>query len=215
MRRIILLLLVAVSVTSTRADEGKTRIFKFGKSDLGKVPAGWKAEQTGKGEASMWKVVRDNTAPSGLEYVLAQTAKGPASVFNLSVAEDTHYKDLELSVSFKAVAGETDQGGGLVWRYRDHDNYYICRVNPLESNFRAYKVVAGKRTELARKEGLDVKPGQWHQLKVRVRGNQMEGYLDGVRMWQITDETWTDAGKIGLWTKADAQTRFDAVAVKE
>lgn len=149
----------------------------------------------------MWKVVTDNTAPTGAEYVLAQTAKSPSGVFNLCVAEDTQYKDLELSVSFKAVAGETDQGGGLVWRYRDHDNYYICRVNPLESNFRIYKVVAGKRVELARKERLHVKPGEWHRLKVRVRGNQMEGYLDGKKMWQITDDTWPDAGKIGLLTK--------------
>jgi hypothetical protein len=208
-------LLVALVCEAACADKGKTRIFKFGKNDLGKVPTAWKADQTGKGEASMWKVVHDKTAPSGAEYVLAQTATGPDRVFNLCVAEGTQYKDLELSVSFKAIAGENDQGGGLVWRYHDHDNYYVARMNPLEDNFRVYKVVAGKRIELARKEGLHVKPGEWHRLKVRVKGNQVEGYLDGEKMWQIADDTWLDAGKIGLWTKADAQTRFDEFAVKQ
>ncbi len=163
----------------------------------------------------MLKVVRDNTAPTGTEYVLAQTAKGPARAFNLCVAEDTQYKDLEMSVSFKASAGDTDEGGSLVWRYRDHGIYYVCRFNPPENNFRVHKIVAGKRIELARKEGLHVKPGEWHRLKITVKGSSVEGYLDGERIWQFSDGAWLDAAKIGLWKKADVQTRFDEFAVKE
>src|SRR5215472_10118894 len=161
------------------AGEGEERAFKFSKNDVGKVPAGWKAEQTGKGEGSVWKVVADETAPSKGGYVLAQTAKGPGGLFNVCVAEDTKYKDVELAVSFKAIAGDSDQGGGFVWRYQDANNYYCCRMNPLEDNYRVYKVVAGKRIQLGAKEGVQVKAGEWHRLKVMVKGHKMEGYLDG------------------------------------
>jgi hypothetical protein len=201
--------LVALAGAMAWAEEGKERVFKFGKDDIGKVPKGWKAEQTGKGQGSVWKVVADETAPSKSGYVLAQTAESPNPFFNICVAEDTKYKDVELYVSFKAIAGKNDQGGGFVWRYKDNNNYYICRMNPLEDNYRVYKVVAGKRTQLGGKEGIKVKTGQWHKLKVDVKGNKMEGYLDGEKMWEITDDTYKDAGKVGLWSKSDAQTHFD------
>jgi hypothetical protein len=206
---IVVMLLIALGSVAVEAGEGKKRAFKFSKDDLGKVPMDWKAEKTGKGEGSVWQVVADKTAPSKSGYALAQRAKSPGGVFNICVAEDTKYKDVELSVSFKAIAGDSDQGGGFVWRYKDNNNYYICRMNPLEDNYRVYKVVAGKRTELGRKEGLKVKVGEWHKLKVEVTGNKMEGYLDGEKMWEIRDDTYKDAGKVGLWSKADAQSHFD------
>jgi hypothetical protein len=197
------------------AVEGKERTFKFSKNDLGKVPTGWKATQTGKGEGSVWKVVEDDTAPSKTGVALAQTAKSPGGVFNICVAEDTKYKDVELSVSFKAVAGDEDQGGGFVWHFQDNNNYYICRMNPLEDNYRVYKVVAGKRTQLGGKEGIKIPVGEWHKLKVEVKGNKMEGYLDGKKLWEITDDTYKNAGKVGLWSKADAQSHFDEFTAKE
>jgi hypothetical protein len=209
MRWTTVVVLVTAAGAAAWADEGKVRAFKFGKDDLGKIPAGWKAEQTGKGEGSVWKVVEDDTAPSKSGYVLAQTARSPGGVFNICAAQDTNYKDVTLSVSFKAVAGESDQGGGFVWRYQDNNNYYICRMNPLEDNYRVYKVVASKRTQLGGKEGVKVKTGEWHKLKVEVKGDKMEGYLDGEKLWEITDETYKGAGKVGLWSKADAQTHFD------
>ncbi|HLJ96615.1 MAG TPA: family 16 glycoside hydrolase [Gemmataceae bacterium] len=203
------MLVIALANAAVWAAEENERVFTFNKHDVGKVPKGWKAEQTGKGKGSVWKVVADATAPSKAGCALAQTAKSPAEVFNICVAEETNYKDVELSVSYKAIAGETDQGGGFVWRYQDHNNYYICRMNPLEDNYRVYKVVAGKRTQLGGKEGLKVKTGEWHKLKVEIKGSNMAGYLDGEKMWEITDDTYKDAGKVGLWSKADAQTHFD------
>ena len=191
------------------AEEGKLRAFKFSKDDLGKVPSGWKAEKTGRGQGSVWKVVEDDTAPSKSGYVLAQTAKSPGGLFNICVVEDTNYKDVDLSVSFKAVAGDSDQGGGFVWRYKDHNNYYICRMNPLEDNYRVYHVVAGRRVQIGGKEGIKVPVGEWHKLKVEVKGNKMAGYLDGEKIWEVTDDTFKDAGKVGLWSKADAQSHFD------
>jgi hypothetical protein len=207
--------LIGLAGATLCAEEGKVRAFKFSKDDVGKVPTGWKAEKTGKGEGSIWKIVADDTAPSGSGYVLAQTAQSPNALFNICVAQDTNYRDVELSVAFKAVAGENDQGGGFVWRFQDHNNYYIARMNPLEDNYRVYKVVAGKRTQLGGKEGVKVKAGEWHKLKVEVKGNKMEGYLDGQKFWEITDGTYQNAGKIGLWSKSDAQTHFDDFRAQE
>jgi 3-keto-disaccharide hydrolase len=208
------LALVALVSATALSDEGKERAFKFNKDDVGKVPTGWKVEKTGRGEGSDWKIVEDTTAPSGSGVALAQVAKSPGGVFNICVAEDTNYKDLELSVSFKAVAGDSDQGGGFVWRYKDNNNYYICRMNPLEDNYRVYHVVNGRRVQIGGKEGIKVPVGEWHKLKVEVKGNTMEGYLDGQKIWEVTDDTFKDPGKVGLWSKADAQSHFDEFKVE-
>ena len=90
----------------------------------------------------------------------------------------TSFTDVDLSVAFKAVAGKLDQGGGLVWRYKDANNYYIARMNPLEDNYRVYKVVAGKRTQLG---SVDVKipSGEWHTLRVVHKADHIQCYLDG------------------------------------
>ena len=190
--------------------EGKSPRFRFGKDDVGKVPAGWKADKTGKGEGSVWKVVADDTAPSKSGYALAQTAEGPNALFNLCVAEEgPSLKDVEIAVAFKAVRGKHDQGGGLVWRFQDANNDYVARMNPLEDNYRLYKVVAGKRTQLATKEGLKVPANEWHTLKVTQAGDRIECFLDGKKHLEGKDGTFTGAGKVGLWTKADARTRFD------
>jgi hypothetical protein len=196
------------------AADDKTRVVKFSKDDTGRVPAGWKAEKTGQGEGSVWKVVADDTAPSGTGHVVAQTAESPNAVFNLCVLEDSKYKDLELSVQFKAIRGKNDQGGGLVWRYQDANNYYICRMNPLEDNFRVYTVVAGKRTQLETKEGIKIPIDEWHTIKVEQKGDRIECYLDGTKYLEVKDSTFPDAGKVGLWSKSDAQTHFDKFEVR-
>jgi hypothetical protein len=201
--------LAALAGAAAWADEGKERAFKFSKDDVGKVPTGWKAEKTGQGEGSVWVVVEDDTAPSKSGVALAQTAESPGGLFNICVAEDTKYKDATLSVSFKAVAGKRDQGGGFVWRYQDNNNYYICRMNPLEDNYRVYHVVNGKRVQIGGKEGIKIPVGEWHKLKLEVKGNKMEGYLDGEKIWEVMDDTFKDAGKVGLWSKSDAQSHFD------
>jgi hypothetical protein len=207
------LALVALAASAVVAGDEKQRSYRFGKDDLGKLPAGWKADHTGKGEGSVWKVVTDDTAPSRSGYVLAQTAESPNAFFNLCVAQDANYQDAEISVAFKAIRGKNDQGGGLVWRYRDHDNYYICRMNPLEDNFRVYKVVAGKRIQLGTKEDLKVPAGEWHTIKVTQEGDHIQCWLDDKKYLDVKDSTFTGAGKVGLWSKSDAQTHFDNLKV--
>ena len=201
--------LLALAGTALMAAEEKARTFTFAKEDVGKVPAGWQADKTGKGEGSVWKVVEDKTAPSKSGFALAQTAESPSAVFNLCVAEETSFKDVEVSVAFKANAGKRDQGGGVVWRYQDANNYYIARMNPLEDNFRVYKVVAGRRSPEFQNAEVKVPAGEWHTLKVRMAGGHIECFLDDKKHLDVKDDTFTRPGKVGLWTKADAQTHFD------
>ncbi len=206
-----LLLLVTVAL----ADADKAKGFRFGKDSAGKLPAGWKATQTGKGEGSAWKVQADESAPSKSGFVLAQTAKSPKNLFNLCIAPDVAGKDVEISVAFKANAGDLEQGGGLVWRYQDAENYYVARMNPLEGNYRVYKVIAGARKQLETAEDLKVKAGEWHTLKIRHVGDRIECFLDGKKELDAKDDAITKAGGIGLWTKADAQTSFDDLKVMD
>jgi hypothetical protein len=185
-------------------------VLLLSKADLGKLPAGWEAAHTGPGKGSVWKVVEDTTAPSKRGYALAQTAAGPAELFNLCVASKGRFgNNVALSVALKPMQGELDQGGGLVWLYEDANNYYVTRYNPLESNFRVYKVVGGKRTQLATVEKIPGEPGAWHTIQVTHRGKEITCTLDDRHQLKVTDATIQKAGLVGLWTKADAQTRFD------
>jgi hypothetical protein len=112
----------------------------------------------------------------------------------------------------RAVEGETDRGGGLVWRAKDKKNYYICRYNPLRgASYRVYKVVDGKRTQfqaLILPEDLE-----WHTLRVTMKGSRIICYLDGKKSLEVDDSTFPDAGRIGLWSKSDARSYFDELTV--
>jgi Domain of Unknown Function (DUF1080) len=191
-------------------------LFMFSKDDLGKLPAGWKADHTGEGKGSLWKVVADDTSPTKTGYALAQIADtGTGHFYNLCVADDApRFTDLEASVAFKAIKGKEDQGGGIVWRYQNADNYYVSRMNPLEDNFRVYKVVAGKRMQLATTEdNVKAAANEWHTVKIVMVGNHIECFFDGKKLLDVKDDTFKEAGKVGLWSKADAQTRFDKLTM--
>jgi hypothetical protein len=157
-------------------------------------------------EFGLWQTTADPSAPSK-PNVLAQLAKSSSPEFNITLIGSTSFKDVDLTVKMKAVAGRIDQGGGLVWRARDSRNYYIARFNPLEDNFRVYSVVNGSRKEL-QSAALKKQEG-WHTLRVTMSGDHIECSFDGQKYLDVKDSTFKDAGKIGLWTKADAQTHFD------
>ena len=197
-------LAACLGAAAPAAEAAKPAVFNFDADKAGEAPKGWEAA------VGVWKVAADDTAPSK-PNVLAQSAEGPGSQFNIALAGDTAFKDLDLTVRMKAVAGKADQGGGPVWRAKDAKNYYVCRWNPLEDNFRLYKVVDGKRTQLANAD-LKAEPG-WRTIRVTMRGEQIECYLDGKKVVEAKDDTFKDAGKVGLWTKADAATNFDDLTV--
>lgn len=191
--------LIAVPVLA-RQDGVKT--WNFESDEPGKVAKDF------QGEVGTWEVAKD-----GDNRVLHQKAKNDDPVFNVALVRPTNFKDVDLSVRVKAVAGAIDRGGGLVWRAKDKANYYICRYNPLEDNYRLYKVEQGKRTQFA-----DAKvPGndRWHTLRATMVGSKMTCYLDGEPLLEAEDSTFTEPGMVGLWSKADAQSYFDDLKVRE
>ena len=135
------LALVATPFLIPAAQPTKPFSIDFEDQKIGEVPKGWSVAKTGTGKGSAWKIVEDTTAPKGPK-VLAQTSESPLNLFNLCVVDSGSFKDVQISVAFKAVEGEDDRGGGVLWRYKDADNYYTARYNPIEKNYRVYKVVA-------------------------------------------------------------------------
>jgi hypothetical protein len=209
MRQIPLAILVLLLVTVPTPAGDKAQHVTFSKDSAGKVPTGWKVDKTGKGDGSAWSVVADDSAPSKTGFALMQTAESPSALFNLCILDDSQFLDGEVMVDFKAVKGDHDQGGGILWRYQDANNYYVARMNPLESNLRLYKVVDGKRIQLGTDDKVKAETGTWHTLKIKHVGKRIEVFFDGNKLLDTTDDTLSKAGKVGLWTKADAQTRFD------
>lgn len=154
--------------------------------------------------AGTWNLTRDAD-----NQVLAQTAQSLDSVFNLILRTEVLYSDLDLSVRLKAVKGVVDQGGGVVWRAKNGGTYYVARYNPLEDSFRVYKVVDGKRVQL----GSIKAPGdnQWHTLRVVMQGSKITCALDEKFRLEVEDTSIRGYGRVGLWSKSDAQTYFDDV----
>ena len=169
----------------------------------GQPPAGWTATRTGKGEAK-WAVVADETAPSK-PNVLKQSGE---ATYPVCIKDDTALKDGFVEVKFKALSGKEDQAGGLIWRCKDADNYYIARANALEDNVTIYHTVRGKRTEKKRAE-LKVSSKEWHTLRVDFQDTHFVVTFDGNKVLEWDDDTFTEAGKVGVWTKADSVTVFD------
>ena len=191
--------------------EGTIR-FDFEDLQPGNLPNTWSTAITGKGGPGKWEIVADKNE-SGSTKVLAQTSMENFGYhFDVAVAKETNFKNLTLSVEFKAIKGEEDQGGGPVWRYRDADNYYIARANPLENNFRVYKVVDGNRKQL-KSYSLPVISGQWHSIKIEHIGTHIKCYYDSQLYLEVDDDTFMEAGNVGVWTKADSYCLFDNLVV--
>jgi len=175
----------------------------FDHMEVGTVPPGWTAAQTGSGTAK-WTVEQYYSAPRK-PNVLKQS--GQAS-FPVCFKNGTNIKDGFVEVKFKPVAGREDQAGGVIWRLQDANNYYIARANALENNVTIYHTIKGKRTEKKRTK-MEVSPGAWHTLRVDFRGNHFTVTFDGRKAIEWNDDTFKTAGKVGVWTKADSVTEFD------
>ncbi len=185
--------------------------FDFENYATAQLPTGWSEYYTGSG-GTEWKVTDDNG-----NKVLAQLySDNPNNHFNVVVNNSITAKDIVLTARLKGVTGNHDQGGGFVWRFTDKNNYYVVRANPLEDNVVLYKMENGKRTDLplvskGRTYGVDVPPmgNSWHTLKLTVKDDVFIVYMDDKELFKVKDSTFTKAGKIGFWTKADAVTYFD------
>ena len=169
----------------------------------GTPPPGWIATKTGKGDPK-WEVVADDSAPSK-PNVLKQSG---AATYPVCFKNDTSVKDGFVEVKFKPVSGREDQAGGLIWRCQDADNYYVARANALEDNVTIYHTIKGKRASF---KNIDTKiaPAVWHTLRVEFEGSKFAVIFDGKKVVEATDDSFSDAGKVGVWTKADSVTLFD------
>jgi len=198
-------------MSSLIATVARGETVNFDAAKAGEAPAGWTCTKTGSGNPK-WAVVADDTAPSK-PNVLKQSGE---ATYPVALKNDTNLKDGFVEVKFKAVSGKEDQAAGVVWRAKDADNYYICRANALEDNVVLYKTENGKRKSLdivGRKGGYGVEtkvgPMKWHTLRVEFAGNRAKVLLNGKHLFDVEDATFKDAGKVGLWTKADSVTLFD------
>jgi len=209
---------VLAAVLSAVADvSGQTRTVDFTADTAGQPPKGFLFGHTAKvGVAGKWIVQEERG-----NKLLAQTdADSTRARFPVAVLADINAADVDLSVRFKPVSGRVDQAAGLVWRFQNEDNYYIVRANALENNVVLYKVENGKRIDLPLKgEGRTygkkavVPSGQWSTLRVVATGPRFEVYVNGTRLYEVEDATFTQAGKVGVWTKADSVTQFDDLSV--
>ncbi len=175
----------------------------FDTDEAGKLPPGWTGTKTGKGEPK-WEVVSDDSAPSK-PNVLKQSGE---ATYPVCIKDDTSLKDGFVEVKFKPVSGKEDQAGGVIWRCKDADNYYIARANALEDNVTIYHTIKGKRVSF---KNVDTKvaPNTWHTLRVDFEGNRFTVTFDGKKVIEATDDSFSDAGKVGVWTKADSVSIFD------
>jgi hypothetical protein len=171
-------------------------------------PAGFSFARTGGGKEGRWVVVARGDAPSK-PNVLAQLDNDSADYrFPLAIVDASSFKDVKLSVSCKPISGKVDQGCGLVWRYKDAQNYYLTRANALEDNVRLYHVKDGQRRQFATWSGK-VQSNAWHKLKVEAKGDRFTVFFDEKKVMEEKETTFSEAGKVGVWTKADSVIEFD------
>jgi hypothetical protein len=192
-------------------------IARFEADTVGATPKAWTATCTGRGDPK-WTIEHDQTAPSKLK-ILKQSGR---ATYPLLLKDDTDIRDGFIETKFKAVAGSEDRAGGLVWRARDANNYYVVRANALEDNVVLYKTVNGTRSALdivGRKGGygvdVSVPSDQWLGLRVEFSGSRFRVLYNGKQLFEVEDSTFNKAGKVGLWTKADSVTLFDEIIYGE
>jgi hypothetical protein len=214
----IVYLSIFLALTSTLFGQ----VINFDGDEEGKPPKGFIFGLTGQGKPGVWVVRKDPAAPSA-PNVLAQTDADPVSYrFPLCVYEGFAARDIDISVKYKPVSGQEDRAAGIVWRYQDHNNYYIVRANGIENNVVLYKVEKGRRTDLplvgkGRTYGAKatIPSGEWGTLRVVAKGSRFEVYSNGVKLFEVEDTTFPMAGKVGLWTKADSVTLFDDLTINQ
>jgi hypothetical protein len=175
----------------------------FDSDPVGQSPQGWTCGVTGKG-TPRWLVAADATAPSP-PNVLKQE---DTATFPWCVKTGISATDGAVEVKFKPISGKEDQAGGVVWRFKDGNNYYVARANALENNVSLYYTSNGVRKTIEYKNAL-VAPKVWHTLRVVYKGDAIQVALDGTVYIDTKDRHIAGAGKIGVWTKADSVTMFD------
>ncbi len=190
--------------------------------EAGVSPAGFSVVLTGKGSRAIWTVEERLIGTQTSKVLIQASAEETNNRFPLCVYGGFSAKNLELSVRFLTLSGRVDQAAGLVWRYQDKNNYYVVRANALEDNVVLYKMENGKRSDLkpvgaglfSYGAKVPILANQWGTLGVVITDERFAVYLNGEHLFDVEDKTFQNAGKVGLWTKADSITAFDNLAIK-
>lgn len=187
---------------------GTPQVWSFESDRTGGAPRAFSFGRTRSGAPGRWIVQAEPDAPSGANVLAQLSADGTDSRFPIAVADAPPLRDVRVSVQCKPISGVVDQACGLVFRYRDENNYYLTRANALEDNVRLYRVKNGNRSQFDGWSG-PVTSKAWHELRVDARGDHLEVYWEGKKIIDGRDSTFPEAGKVGVWTKADSVTYFD------
>lgn len=179
----------------------------FDTSDAGKLPPHFSTALTGGGGPVAWAVREDSTAPDGHAVLKQESADNTVYRFPMCIDDDFIARDVAAEVNYKAISGKVDEAGGIVLRYTP-GNYYIARANALENNVILFKTVNGKRSKIV-EVPVPVSVGQWHTLRFEARGPHLKITFDGKVVIERNDRTFRNAGKVGLWTKADSVSEFN------
>lgn len=193
-------------------EQFQARQISFDSCAVGQLPPDFTTALTGGGGPVSW-VVRNDSLDGQARKVLVQESSDDTSYrFPLCVYDGVVACDVDVEVKYKAIAGKVDQAGGIVLRYTP-ENYYIARANALEDNIDLFKTVDGKRTKI---EEVDAKvsPQQWHALRFAASGPHLTVWFDGKVVIQADDGTLTEAGRAGLWTKADSVSAFTDLRIQ-
>jgi hypothetical protein len=183
--------------------EAAAGTINFDKETVGAMPSGWVAGSTGSGRPK-WTVEVDPTAPSR-PNVLMQSGSGK---FPWAVKEGVRIENGSVEVKFKPIAGREDRAGGVVWRWKDGDNYYVARANALENNVSLYYTTAGSRKTIKYVDA-PVARNVWHALRVEFSGTSIRVLLNGKPFIELDDRNISGPGAVVVWTKADSVTAFD------
>jgi hypothetical protein len=205
-----------VAKSDAKADakvEESSDAWSFDDQEVGKVPAFVRPAQAGApSDPATWAVVADPEAPSPPNAFGVTKAVGEYKAFNIALFPKTSIKDVDITVSLKATSGENNRGGGVIFRAKSEKDHYVARWNPVEKNVRIYSLVGDARVDIASAD-LDIDAAKWHTLRVVAQGDEIEVFVDDQPVVRATDKTFQEAGMIGLWTKGDAATLFDDLAM--
>jgi hypothetical protein len=212
---LLLALLLATGIILTDGSEAFSQsaatVVAIANMEIGTTPADFKFAKTGEGDTGKWTVVADETSLVG--RVIEQSSTDRTDYrFPLAIFEPVVAKNIDVSVRFKPVAGRVDQAAGIAVRLLNGDNYYVVRANALEDNVRFYRVVKGRREQIA---GTDIKvaSNEWHALGIKAVGEHFTIEFDGKTLFTTSDKLFEGAGRVALWTKSDSVTRFDQIAL--
>jgi hypothetical protein len=181
----------------------------FAADEPGLPPVNFTPALTGGGGPGHW-IVR--VLPDGTHVLVQESSDDTSYRFPMEIYDNAVARDIAVEVKFKAIAGKTDQAGGIVLRYTP-ENYYIARANALEDNVNLFKTVEGKRSKIQEVDAR-VAPGQWHTLRFEAKGPHLKVIFDGKVAIEADDTTFTGPGQVGLWTKADSVSAFKDLKIE-